>query len=352
MSDYFCEGMLNVKNFGAAGDGIKDDTASIQAALDAAEKTKNTVVFPVGVYLCHDLIMRPNTGMLGVCNWGYTSLGGSVLKINSTDAKYLIDITEGIGCTINGMSFSGNEKFGENIHAIYASGMNSLKKEDGYRIERCRVEKFSGDGIHFVHAWCFSIRGSAFFGNGKSGIYADGCDGFIIDCWLSANEISGFRSDSWHSSTTFTANRVEWNKVSGMHIAQGNTMNITGNYFDRSSGPAIFASDFQQLTITGNIIHRSGASEKFADTDDDCHVRICKVSGAAMTCNSFSAAKDDGNDKGRLSPSYGVVLDEVEFCVVKDNVWQKGVTKEFLLDRRGNKEGIIVKDNPGCIREE
>ncbi|MDB4451905.1 hypothetical protein N9129_01690 [Akkermansiaceae bacterium] len=43
---------LNVKNFGAIGDGIQDDTAAIQLALDALEESQshNTLHFPVGTY--------------------------------------------------------------------------------------------------------------------------------------------------------------------------------------------------------------------------------------------------------------------------------------------------------------
>ena len=50
-------GEINVKDFGAAGDSKKDDTAAIAAALKAAAKkirdqyNPQTVYFPSGVYL-------------------------------------------------------------------------------------------------------------------------------------------------------------------------------------------------------------------------------------------------------------------------------------------------------------
>ncbi|GAB3092996.1 right-handed parallel beta-helix repeat-containing protein [Lysobacter terrae] len=43
--------VLDVRNYGAYGDGIHDDTAAIQRAIDALPTTGGTVVVPAGVYL-------------------------------------------------------------------------------------------------------------------------------------------------------------------------------------------------------------------------------------------------------------------------------------------------------------
>lgn len=42
---------LNVKSFGAVGDGVTDDSAAIQSAIDAAAEVRGQVVVPGGVYV-------------------------------------------------------------------------------------------------------------------------------------------------------------------------------------------------------------------------------------------------------------------------------------------------------------
>jgi hypothetical protein len=59
---------LNVRDFGAAGDGKTDDTKAIQKALDSAAGVQGTVFVPEGVYLCGELKMSPGTGIYGFPN--------------------------------------------------------------------------------------------------------------------------------------------------------------------------------------------------------------------------------------------------------------------------------------------
>jgi hypothetical protein len=75
---------VSVKDFGALGDGVTDDTAAIQAALDAG---LGPVKFPVGIYCVSDEIVIPDGGGIIGANafWktrtGYTYDGGSYTVI-------------------------------------------------------------------------------------------------------------------------------------------------------------------------------------------------------------------------------------------------------------------------------
>jgi len=52
-------GIVNVKNFGAKGDGITDDTAAIQSALNAYPNGNRIVYLPNGVYLVSNTLSWP-----------------------------------------------------------------------------------------------------------------------------------------------------------------------------------------------------------------------------------------------------------------------------------------------------
>lgn len=65
---------INVLDYGAIGDGVADDTAAIQAALNASKTSK--VVFPVGKYkVTGTLVITYDTGS-GAVNWGSVNLEG------------------------------------------------------------------------------------------------------------------------------------------------------------------------------------------------------------------------------------------------------------------------------------
>jgi len=61
MSSFFIDkmGIINVKSYGAKGDGVTDDTAAIQSALTAAAASKGIVFFPPGTYLVSATLTWP-----------------------------------------------------------------------------------------------------------------------------------------------------------------------------------------------------------------------------------------------------------------------------------------------------
>ena len=71
--------MVSVKDFGAVGDGVTDDTAAIQRAIDFVSALGGTVFFPVGTYYVSQLIYVAGITFQGV------GAGSRMKKIPSAD---------------------------------------------------------------------------------------------------------------------------------------------------------------------------------------------------------------------------------------------------------------------------
>jgi len=345
-------GFLDVRQFGAKGDGKTDDTAAIQKAIDIASRQVGGVFLPAATYACSELHLRANVALVGIPGWGYSRPGGTILSLIDDKAASLLNITEASCATIDGLSLKGN-RLGTGIHGILLAKPDFGRREDSFRIERTQAGHFTGDGIHLSHVGCFSIRHCQSHSNAGDGVYCHGWDGFVMDNWFSANHGAGWAGRIASASVTMTANRIEWNRV-GLYLENTNNYIINGNYFDRSGEAGICIAPKGQLprsttfvTIVGNMFCRNGATAN-PESLDSSAIRIEDAQGITVIGNSFDARGGDGGT-GRKSPSYGIVYRKLVNCVIKDNVMHNGATKELLVDLGEHGEGVIVKDNPGCI---
>jgi hypothetical protein len=346
---------IDVRSFGAKGDGKSDDTKALQSAFDAAGEKDGLVFVPPGNYLSSELHLRRNTALVGSPSWGYGRPGGSVLRLLNDKASCLLNLTGAPGVTIEGLSLEGGQ-LGQGIHGIFLNNQpNPTRGEDGFRIERCRVTGFSGGGVRLEKAWCYSIRHSMIGFNGADGVYVQGTDGFLLDNWMSGNRGVGL----WliGDSTTITANRIEWSGREDILMSMRQT-NVTGNYVDRSGtcGLRLATHPFhperpnQNLTISDNVFYRSGKLAAL-DSYDSSHVWLDSAQGVTFVGNTLRGERDD-NRSGNWSPSYGIICRALENCVVRDNVMHDGALKELVLDLGEHSGGLILGDNPGRLFKE
>ena len=351
---------VDVRDFNAVGDGKTDNTVAIQKALDKAAKTKGTVFIPDGVFLCSKLKIPPFVGLSGNPTWGYTEYAGSVLRLGDKSASCLLDVTGAFGFRLKGVCLDG-AGLGTGVHGILLDKPDYGQHEDTICIERCRIGNFTGDGLHLSRIWVFTIRHSMIGFNQANGLWYRGWDGFILDNWFSGNGEAGIGAYEEHASVTITGNRIEWNKRYGIVLKGGQHYNITGNYFDRTSGPALALlprgnpedgkrKGSRIISVTGNVIYRSGAPHggPFSDKYQSVHLRLEEASGVSCVGNTFNAGRDDGG-KGEYSPNYGLVVRALSKCVVKDNVMHEGAMQELVVDQGAHGEGVILKDNVGSI---
>ena len=195
--------------------------------------------------------------------------------------------------------------------------------------------------MHFEHIWCFSVRHSMLHHNQGAGLYIDGWDAFILDNWFSGNQGGGIMGGAYTASVTCTGNRVEWNWTGGFVFRKGDSFNITGNFFDRSFGPALWLKQAGNVTVTGNIFRRSGAFDTPFELDSmNCHVLLEQCRETVITGNTMKKGVGD-NGEGVLSPHHAMILDGCKSCIVKLNILSNSCVGEAIVIPKHDFEGIL-----------
>ena len=325
-----------ITDYGAVGDGVTDCTAAVQAALDNAGKVEGTVIVPPGKYLVGQLKMYSRTRLEGDAAWNYRADGNSVFMLNDPNATCMIDITGAFGCTISGMSLDGGY-IGQGIHGVYQSWpeYNGGGEEDTPTIDDCRIGRFTGDGVHLKHIWVFTVRHNMIHHNRGAGLYMDGWDGFILDNWFAGNLNCGIYGDPWVASVTMTGNRVEWNGKAGIWFKGGDSVTVTGNFFDRSFGPGVKLGDgshFHDAAITGNMFRRSGTPDwgQLESCYDSSHLYLKNTRNISVTGNTFRwGTHDDGS--GTKSPDYDIYLSASKAVIIANNTMYEGALKRSII---------------------
>ncbi|MDD4985702.1 MAG: glycosyl hydrolase family 28-related protein, partial [Dehalococcoidales bacterium] len=128
--DFITKGpWIDVRAFGATGDGVTDDTAAIAAALDSLGTDGGTVYFPEGIYLVTELNVSKSSVILK--GMGRGTSGGSTTEIRATTGAIAsMPYITGNYVTVRDMQFNGNgisEQFNLagsycNVDNIYSSG--------------------------------------------------------------------------------------------------------------------------------------------------------------------------------------------------------------------------------------
>ncbi len=123
--------------YNARGDGLNDDTAAIQAAIDAGP----AVFLRAGTYAVTRLRLRAGLLLMGDGQAVLAQRGtGSMLSALSDSATGQLD-----GITLQDLTLQGQVEshgFAEHVHLVDLRGVRNA------RLQRCVLRGFRGDGLH------------------------------------------------------------------------------------------------------------------------------------------------------------------------------------------------------------
>lgn len=161
---------ISVKDFGAVGDGTTDDTAAIQAALNAG--SGKSVMLPPGTYRTSSVLEIPANILF------FAAPGTAIIDVQPTASTATMNnglIFKGSGSTIDGLQINGTNEaaFVDGLRDSYASAIIADSQISGVlarnlTIQNCRIFKW-GSGIELRRADNSSISGTRFWGGAQLG---------------------------------------------------------------------------------------------------------------------------------------------------------------------------------------
>ena len=134
---------INVNDYGAVGDGVTDDTAAIQAAVDYAGPLQKVTFMPAGTYLITDTINFPRYTQIQGEHQNAGFISGTIITFAPTTAKSLfvpvptggfIDgyLFDGLYIQGNSTDASGNSIIAFDVDSITNSNFKNLRIQ-GFR---------------------------------------------------------------------------------------------------------------------------------------------------------------------------------------------------------------------------
>jgi hypothetical protein len=264
--------IVSVKDFGAVGDGVTDDTAAMQAAVDAMAGV-GAVFFPAGTYL--GFVNVPDNTVL------YGEGESSIIKLPNLSTRAAIQSLDTSGGNDNVQIFrlqiNGNRL---NQNNLVTHGINIDGACENWLVTQCKITNTYGHGVQ--------IRGGGVPANSTVADNIRVIDNYFYSCGNPEAGVDGRES---------------------IYINQGQFIQILDNSLDGSgrqgialegSGGASIAT--RRLIISNNIVRNSlaGGIDDEANNGGQLvitsnYVENCPGAGIRVTGNSGDCIVSDNN---------------------------------------------------------
>ncbi len=266
---------LNVMDFGAKGDGRRNDAVAFQNAINLAAKTGKVLRVPVGKYYI------PATASLNIPSGVTIEGSGKASSVIFTDSLYTADQPSlvhigGEDISIKALGFSGGRPVAADQKSKRTAGRYTLvnisfdtKASERVLIENCGFSDAHGRGIIF-RGKNITIKGCDFRRIGRYNIDFKAVDGAISN--FGRNESADihilnntFSYIGTHAISTYRINRVNLqgnilSHISGIGLAnhQCQNLNIRENRIEYTGDNGIDVQRCSQTIISGNFFFAAG----------------------------------------------------------------------------------------------
>jgi hypothetical protein len=330
----------NVKTHGAKGDGVTDDTAAIQAAVNALT-AGDTLYFPSGIYLCDKILISGKTDVF--IDGGKATLYRSVAAFAAADQN--IDVVNCSGCTISGFIYDAeNSLIGHNRGGVTFDGCDTCTVEKAhFKDVRTGVTTLNSNSYLTVQE-CTAEQQLPLTAGNESGIllmdYLSVYNGSSSYCKTINNNLDGARIglsqpgatyiNMSHNTTSATADSVIYFSGTKYFTCHGNIMHDCG----KDAIKAIVGSEGG--AITGNFVYGTGE----VTTNSPNLIQVDASSHISITGNTVKAA--DSTTRTANS-QYGIFIGSSSFITVTGN-------NIYCLDPGGDaksEDGIRIETNGG-----
>ena len=263
---------VNVKDYGATGDGSTDDSTSIQTAINAL--SNRTLFFPAGTYKISNITLKPGVQIMGEGVFKTTFSAGSS---NQSMFKYSASATV-VDFEITDCSFINNSQ--TNLIAIDINGTDTSKRCSDINLDNITI---SGTGFTkgIYLRYCANSRLS----NIKTSQVVDGItiyicadtDMYKINAQLGSGKGFYIVGDATNFSTRGTPNdegvrMTECNtngQAIGLEISNHDWGNLSACSFTTCSGGAVIISNTTQWNFTSMEIAPASSTTGIV-TDVNC----------------------------------------------------------------------------------